>query len=430
MARIVLTSWGSHGDVDPYLALARGLAARGHAPVLAAPAFFREVAAAAGVAFHPLRPDVDPADAALVRRIMEPVRGSEVVLRELVMPAAEAAYEDLLPLARGADLLVSHPVTVATPVAAEALGIPWASTVLAPTSFFSATDAPVMPPAPWIKEAERWVPAVGGLVVRAARLATRGWDAPVQALRRRVGLAPGASPIFEGQHSPHLVLALFSRVLAEPQPDWPRRVVVTGQCLYDAPHGAALTPALEAFLAAGEPPLVFTLGSAAVSVAGDFYVESVAAARALGRRAVLLVGRDGLGAWAGERGDDVHVAAAAPHSLLFPRAAAVAQHCGAGTLGQGLRAGRPILGVPFAHDQPDNAYRARRLGLARVLPVGRYRAARAAAELRALLDDPSYAEAAARVGARVRAEDGVAAACDALERLLAAPARAPEPAHP
>jgi UDP:flavonoid glycosyltransferase YjiC (YdhE family) len=228
------------------------------------------------------------------------------------------------------------------------------------------------------------------------------------------------------------VLALFSPVLAEPQPDWPRHVVVTGQCLYDAPHGAALSPELDAFLAAGDAPLVFTLGSAAVAVAGDFYVESVAAARALGRRAVLLVGRDGTAAWAGERGADVHVAAAAPHSRLFPRAAAVVQQCGVGTLGQGLRAGRPILGVPFAHDQPDNAHRARRLGLARVLPAHRYRAARAATELRALLEDPSYAEAAARVGARVRAEDGVAAACEALERLLGATARAPTPssAHP
>ncbi|MDF1502579.1 glycosyltransferase [Roseisolibacter sp. H3M3-2] len=422
MARIVLTCWGSHGDVDPYLALARGLAARGHAPILAAPAYFREVSDAAGVAFHPIRPSVDPTDAALVRRIMDPAKGSEVVLRELIMPAAAAMYDDLSPLADAADLLVGHPVTVATRVLAERRGLPWASVVLAPTSFFSATDAPVLPPAPWLKDAERWVPAIGGWIVRGARLATSGWDAPLQALRAREGLPPAPSPIFEGQHSPHLVLALFSRLLAEPQPDWPAHVVVAGQCLYDAPHGTALSPALEAFLAAGEPPIVFTLGSAAVMAAGDFYARSLAAARAVGRRAVLLVGRDGMAAWAGERGDDVHVAAAAPHSLLFPRAAAVAQQCGAGTLGQGLRAGRPILGVPFAHDQLDDAYRARGLGMARVLPVGRYPAARAAAELRALLDDPSYAEAAARVGAVARAEDGVGAACAAIERLLA-PAR-------
>jgi UDP:flavonoid glycosyltransferase YjiC (YdhE family) len=108
----------------------------------------------------------------------------------------------------------------------------------------------------------------------------------------------------------------------------------------------------------------------------------------------------------------------APHSLVMPRAAAVVQQCGIGTLGQALRAGRPVLAVPFAHDQPDNAWRATRLGVARTIPAGRYAARRAARELALLLDDPGYAARAHAVGERVRAEDGASAACDAIEAVL------------
>jgi UDP:flavonoid glycosyltransferase YjiC (YdhE family) len=263
---------------------------------------------------------------------------------------------------------------------------------------------------------------VGRAVIGAVRLATRDWSEPVYRLRRRLGLPRGGNPIFEGQHAPALVLGLFSRMLGEPQPDWPPQAIVTGQPVYDAPHGTTLSPALSAFLDAGEPPLVFTLGTSAVLAPGEFYTESLAASRRLGMRAVLLVGREREAALSAQiSGHDAIAVAAAPHSLLFPRAAVVVQHCGVGTLGQGLRAGRPMLAVPFAHDQPDNAWRAARLGMARVLPPPRYRAPRVAEELARLLGDPSYATSAARVAARVREEDGVAAACAALERLLESP---------
>ena len=101
----------------------------------------------------------------------------------------------------------------------------------------------------------------------------------------------------------------------------------------------------------------------------------------------------------------------APHSLLMPRAAAIVQQCGIGTLGQALRAGRPILAVPFAHDQPDNAWRATRLGVARTIPAQRYGARRAERELGHLLDDPVYGARAHTVGEEVRDEDGARRSC-------------------
>jgi len=89
-----------------------------------------------------------------------------------------------------------------------------------------------------------------------------------------------------------------------------------------------------------------------------------------------------------------------------------------GTTGQALRSGRPMLVVPFGQDQPDNARRCVKLGVARTLSRSAYTGTRVARELAALLDRPSYARRAAAVGEQVRAERGTETACDAIERVL------------
>jgi UDP:flavonoid glycosyltransferase YjiC (YdhE family) len=214
-----------------------------------------------------------------------------------------------------------------------------------------------------------------------------------------------------------LVLALFSKWLADQQPDWPSQTVLTGFPFYDRDGDAGMPPELLSFLDAGPPPLVFTLGSSAVADAGPFYENSAAAAARLGRRAVLLVGKDPRNRPVSLPPDMVAVDYA-PYSELFPRAAAIVHQGGIGTTAQALRAGRPMLVMPYAHDQPDNAERLRRLGLARTIARHRYSPARAAAELAHLLATPSYSERASQIGAQVRQEDGVRAACDGLEGLL------------
>jgi UDP:flavonoid glycosyltransferase YjiC (YdhE family) len=236
-------------------------------------------------------------------------------------------------------------------------------------------------------------------------------------LRAEVGLPlTSDTPLFEGQYSPSLVLAMFSKLLADRQPDWPRQAVITGFPFYDRDGEAGMPTDLVHFLNAGPPPLVFTLGSSAVVDAGPFYEHSVTAAKRLGRRAVLLVGKNSRNRPA-SLPDGVVAFAYAPYSDLFPRAAAIVHQGGIGTTAQAMRSGRPMLVMPYAHDQPDNAERVARLGIARTIARHRYTPARAAAELRHLLDNPAYSQRESEVGRLIRQEDGVRAACDALERL-------------
>src|SRR5206468_162406 len=129
-------------------------------------------------------------------------------------------------------------------------------------------------------------PVLRGLKL-ISRLASYGWWRPVRLLRRSLRLPPGPNPILEGKFSPRLDLALFSSEFGGPQPDWPRQTRQTGFCFFDETElQPALPPGVAQFLASGEPPVVFTLGSAAVYLANDFYVESARAAQQLGRRAL------------------------------------------------------------------------------------------------------------------------------------------------
>jgi rhamnosyltransferase subunit B len=415
VARILLTSWGSFGDVYPYVGLAFALKDRGHHPALATAEFYRPLIESLGFEFHPMGPMIDPSDHATIGRVLDPVRGADALVKELLLPSLDADYAALDVAAERADVMVTHPITFAAPIVAQARRLPWVSTVLAPMSFFSATDVPVLAPAPYLATLDRFGSWYGRVLRRFARASTRRWMKPVFDLRRHLELPAGGHPLFEGQFSPTLTLALFSRVLGSPQADWPANVVITGSIFYNGPE--LLQPDLEEFLNAGPAPVVFTLGSSAVAAAGRFYEESLDALRRLRVRGVLLTGgfernvpRDAASA-------DTFVVDRAPHQLLFPRAAAVVHPAGAGTLAQALRAGRPMLVVPHAHDQPDNAARVTRLGVARTVRQYSYRGARVARELEQMLGDTRVHARAQEVGAIVRSEGGAVAAAAAIDAV-------------
>ena len=261
---------------------------------------------------------------------------------------------------------------------------------------------------------------MGRAIRRLARLVTRRWPEPIYELRRELGLPHGANPLFDAKHSPHLVLALFSRVLGVRQKDWPEHTRITGFCFYDGDGGNRKLPRhLEDFLSQGEPPVVFTLGSAAVLAAGNFYEVSAAAAIEAGLRAVLLIGTDPRNRLQKTLPASVCIAEYAPYSLLFPRASMIVHQGGVGTTAQCLQAGKPMLIMPYSHDQPDNARRMRRLKVAEVIQRDNYTPPRVARRLRGVLEDPSYLQRARELAGTLAAEDGVAAACDALEELHA-----------
>ena len=400
------------------MAVGLELRARGHHVTIGISEFYRAKVEAEGLSFHPVRPDItlDNAEEKM-GYIFDRKRGSERILRFLAETARES-YQDILPAAAQADVVVTHLVSFGGVLAAEKLGKPWISAILAPSSYVSAYDPSAPAQAPWIPKLRifgvgfmRWFWNVGKRQVLK-------WVQPLVELRRELGLRSRGNPVFEGATSPTLALALFSSKMAEPQPDWPPRSVVTGFPFYDRDLGChELAPELERFLADGPAPVVFTLGSSAVGVAGDFYMQSLTAVERIGCRAVLLTGRLPQ-ALPKVLPPDVIAVEYAPHSTVFPRAAVNVHQGGIGTTAQAMRASRPMLVVPFAHDQFDNGLRVARRGAGLVLPRERYNAARAEGALRRLLEDSAFAAAARAIGENVRSENGAARAADEIERVL------------
>ena len=422
--RILLTTFGSLGDLHPYLALALGLRERGHIPLLATHGVYREKIESEGIAFHAVAPDLNEFgdEKAFTRKAFALHGGAEYLIRTVVAEPIRRTYVDLLAATRAhlPDLFVAHPLTFAVRLIAEKQGLPWLSVALAPGSLMSAHEPFVFPQAPFLA---RLQPLLGtanfGKLLKLLLRVGYGWTDAVRELRREIGLpADRADPLFGRFASPFGTLALFSSVLGKPQADWPTNTTQTGFCFYDKlAAGSTLAPELAAFLASGDPPVVFTLGSAAVMDAGAFFVESARAAQALGKRAILLTGKDPTNIPA-NLPPGVMAFPYAPFGELFLHGAVLVHQGGVGTTGQALRAGRPQLIVPHGFDQPDNADRMVRRGVARTVSRFRYTASTVARELGALLDVAAYADRAATLGAQVRGENGVAAACDAIEATL------------
>jgi UDP:flavonoid glycosyltransferase YjiC (YdhE family) len=421
MTRVLLATLGSLGDLHPYIALGKALRERGQHVRLATSVDYRARVEAAGLDFTPLAPSIaelgDPEQ--IARRFFGRWSGPERLIREMVMIPLRRACADLREALDGVSLAVSHPITPALPIIADSRGIPWISSVLAPSSLFSRSDPSVIPGLEWLQHLPGSGSLTQGVMLRWVRSLVRRLEQPLHALRAELGLPPCREALLmKGQFSALGTLALFDSPLAERQSDWPTDTCVCGAALHDAGDPEVPTASddgLERFLAAGAPPVVFALGSSAVWLARDYWQHAIAACNALGIRGLLLTGmplQQPLPA-------NICALNYVPYSRVFSRAAAIVHQSGIGTLSSALRSGRPQLLTPAGFDQPDNAARAVRLGVGRILPFRRaHDEARLVRELRALLADRAYAKASGEVADRLRGVDGAAAAAHRIIDLM------------
>ncbi|HAG81936.1 MAG TPA: glycosyl transferase, partial [Cyanobacteria bacterium UBA12227] len=361
MSRIILTTIGSFGDLHPKIAIALELRKRGHDVVFATHKEYQNKIEALGFEFHRMRPDNtalnDPQEMA---RMMDLKRGTEYVIKHWVCANLRATYTDLMNSAKEADFIITGEGVVAARLVAEKLRIPWAIAVLQPASFLSVYDPSVLPVLPFLAKLRGLGSIANRGIIQLSRIMSKSWAEPIHQLRHELGLPPlTGSPFIDDKYSPYLVLAMFSSAFAKPQPDWATNTVITGFAFYDGSEGGAeLTPELKEFLNAGEAPIIFTLGSAAVMAPGNFYEESIQAAKRLNRRAVLLIGKNPP---PDHLSEGIIAVKYTPYSQIFPRACVIVHQGGIGTTAQALRAGCPTLVMPYTHDQPDNAARDERL---------------------------------------------------------------------
>lgn len=420
--RLLLTNFGSTGDVQPFLALAVELRRRGHRPLLALSPLFAERAQRLGLAFVPAGPDFSDEEARRVSTaILQGFNPLDQVRRFLAvtMVVVPEIIRDLLRACEGADVIVSGPSQPAGRMVHEVTGIPWASVqlqhMLVPTEYRPPLGfgLPRLPGA-----AGR---AFNRVAAGTVHLLFRRVSAPIiNRYRRQVGLPSLWDPLGLDSNSRQLALFAVSPHVVGPPPDWPARFHLTGYFFLDEDEGWQPDEALQSFLAAGPPPVVVNFGSMMHRRPEDLTRLLLRALERAGVRAIVQQGWSGLAG--GPLPRDVHAVGFVPHRWLLPRAACVVHHGGAGTTAAVFRAGVPSVFVPHLIDQPAWAEVAQRLGVAGpAVPYRRLSTSALARAIRRTLDAPGMARRAAALGAAIRAEDGVGRASALLEQTFACP---------
>ena len=413
---LLLCAAGTVGDVHPLLAVAVAMRSRGHRVTLLANAAYETVAREAGAEFAPVgraedleRLQNDPLGwtYSLGGRMwlqhggVEPMRELYAAIRERHEP--------------GSTVVAASYLAFGARVAQDHLGIPTATLNLNAHTIRTLYDILSMPP-PMV--VGKWV---GRWFVRVEYwIADRYWIDPLvlpelNAFRHELGL-PAVSRVMNGWlHSPQLAIGLFPDWWCARQSDWSPQVELTGFPFWDRSDTVPVSAALNEFLDAGSPPILFTPGASGLHTR-DYFAAACGACEQLGRRGLLITRRTdvlpaALPAF-------MRSASYVPFRKVLPRMAAVVHHAGIGTTALCLEAGVPQLVLPTIYNQPDTACRLERLGVARQLHPRTLSSARMATSLNELLSSPDIAGRCRDVASRFRGVDPMPRVCALLESLL------------
>jgi UDP:flavonoid glycosyltransferase YjiC (YdhE family) len=420
--KIGMQTWGSHGDMRPFIALAEGLQAAGHEVTLVLTcvdsAAYAGYLSPHGVRVRSVASPVFSEDEAAriglqVLGQRDPFQQLAVMMRHCYAPAEEQMFAAALDLAAECELLIGHFMLHPLQIAAEQAGKPYASVLLSHVMVPSAHNHPIS------------TFSLGKPVNRALWWYTRKAMHRVlhpyaDRLRTRLGMGPTPDMLTGVWMSPYFTLLGVSPQLCAPQPDWPASVHVSG--FLDMPNIAlegGMPAQLADFLAAGPAPVYMTLGSwmpKDLPNQRDTLALLTQAARLAGCRAIIQAPAAAQCGY--QSGGQLLYVAAAPHHAIFPLCAAVVHHGGAGTTQSATLAGKPSVVVAHLGEQEHWGNELRRIGVAgRPLRRVSVTARALARRIRQALDAPQMAAQAEAVARRMRQENGVAAAVAMISAL-------------
>ena len=412
--RFIFVPLGSAGDVNPLVWLARLMAGRGHESVMVIQSGMSELATRAGLQTVPVG-DV-AAQENLVRNpdLWHPQKAFRLLAKHFPVWAREMIPAIRSLVVPNRTVIVGASISFGARMVAEADGVPHVTTHLQPCIFMSAHDSPVlMAGMERLKRKPLWL--------RRIMFRVGYWETDRQ-LRRATNRAradlglrqPVKHILKDWAPSPDLILGLFPDWFGPRQPDWPPQAVSTRFPLYDEAADRPLPRGLDTFLQAGAPPVLLTPGSTNMH-ARKFFMTATDACWQIGKRALLITPfKEHLppALPTGSAHFDY-----VPFSQIFPRCAAVVHHGGIGTCSQALAAAVPQLIKAMAHDQPDNGWRLRQLGVGDYLYPKHFQPAEVARRLKILIESPVVADSCQEMKRRVAEQMPAESVAEILERF-------------
>ncbi|HLW68315.1 MAG TPA: nucleotide disphospho-sugar-binding domain-containing protein [Gemmataceae bacterium] len=405
---------GTAGDVHPLIGIGRELAARGHRVSIFTHTHFGNAVREAGLDF------LDAQDADDYRNtfnnpiVFDERRGHWIVMPFYFRQMPKQFEVIRATCSKGPTVVVAEGGAFGARVAHDALGMPFVTTHTCPLVFRSIIRPALEPIWLRLRTGNAWF----------SRKCYEFFDyfyvdpllSPINTFRQTVGLPPVRRFMNGWWHSPQRAIGMFPEWFGDPAPDWPPQVRLTGFPLHDPGDDEPLPADLAAFLADGAPPIVFSPGSA-VRPGSGYYATAVEACRLLRRRGLLLTKHKPPPSvplpWY------IRHVPFAPFRQLLPHTCALVHHGGIGSTAQAFLAGIPHLIRPLAYDQPDNAERTMRHGVARTILPRDFRPKLVARLLRELLENPKVTERCRVLSERTKAEDGIKGAANAIEEMQA-----------
>lgn len=409
--KILLVAIGSGGDVHPLIGVGLALRSRGHDVTIVASAHFEHQVTGASLGFIGVGTEEEYEAITSDPSLMQPIRGTKRVIEYCCVRTIRDIYDIIAEHNQpGRTIVISCALAVGARIAHEHLGVPLITTILQPMMFRSTYDTPRYD----------WLPIASWTPVFLKRLAFRAADVYADAIaapatntfRKELGLPPTRRLFHHWWMSPQKVIGLFPEWYGPIQPDWPAHTTLTGFPLYDADDTMPIPDEAQDFFDDGEPPILFTPGTA-MRFGKRFFASAAEACASLGRRGVLL-----------SRFTE-HIPAKLPPGVVhfdylplgrvLKRSAAMVHHGGMGTLAQTLRAGIPQLVMPMSTDQPDNAARLSQLGVAESLAPRKFLPDAVAGKLQRLLSSSKVKEACRHAARRFENCDPRSETCEVIE---------------
>lgn len=417
---IVLTTYGSQGDLNPYLTLGILLKKAGHKVTIATIKLYKEKVEAIGCEFIALRPDINeigPIEE-WTKSVNDSRRGAEFIARKLIVPYIDENYETLMSATEDCDLIISHVLTFVSPIVADKRSIPWLTVMLQPATILSAYDPPAFAFAVNLPKLKFLGPSFFKYLYKLFAAFSYHWFKPVYQLRKKEGLQnPTANPLMK-YFSPYGTIALFPSSFAAPQKDWPVNTFQIGFPLY-ADKESTLSDTVSEFLKKGEAPIVFTLGTAVVEMKSDFFKIAYEAIKKTKVRAIFLIGNNDSHISEEMSGDEqVCISGYESYSLLFQKCRAIVHQCGIGTTSQALYSGKPQILIPFAHDQPDNAQRVKKLGCGEIVYAKDLSVKKLVTAINEIVSDKKYQDNAAKYRRELLKNDFEGNFINAIDKII------------
>ena len=413
--KVIFVPIGSAGDVHPFVAVALALRQRGHDVSVITSPYFSELFDDLKIPFVPFG-TVEQYEAITHHPgLWHPLHGFRVVSEAMGMGTPELFSLVNREIDKGGDIVVSGALAFGARIAQEKTNFPLVTMHLQPTAFWSIKDSPIFHP--WLSSINRFPDSVKQLILTLAdRVSDRALTRTINPFRKTLGLRPVRHIVSQWWHSPIRTIGLFPSWFAPPQSDWPPNATLTGFPLYDEQNifrsSAKFGPLLNDIDAENDPPIVFAPGSGNRQ-AHRFFKAAVDACKKLDRRALLLTRyREQLPS---PLPKGVHHVDYIPFSKVLPLAAALVHHGGVGTAAQALAAGCPQLVMPMTFDQPDNAHRLAKLGVARILKPSQFRGKAVASTLSELLASAAVSRQCQTVSRRFEGVNPIETTCELIE---------------